>query len=104
MAVDIFFISIVILFVQYFFVLGFIKLVSGWHPPNLFGFYLLATLVSTLGFTLLIFFIKFHFHYTFISTDFEWARNCLGLICFLLICKVYGMMPMEFMIRHLDVE
>ena len=104
MTVDIFIISIIILFVQYFIVLGFIKLVSGWQPANPLGFYLLATAVSTIGFSLLFFLIKFHFHYTFISAEYEWARNCMGLIFFLLICKVYGLMPMEFMIKHLDVE
>lgn len=103
MTIDIFIISIIILFVQYFVVLGFIKLVSGWHPPNLLGFYLLATGVGTIGFTLLFFLIKFHFHYTFISAEYEWARNCMGLIFFLLMCKIYGLMPMEFMIKHLEV-
>ncbi len=104
MSVDIFFVSIAVLFFQYIAVLIFITLAPRWPSNRPLGFYIMASIIGTIGFTSLVFLIKFYFNYTFISIDFKMARNCMGLIFFLLICKIYGLMPLEFMIKHLDLR
>ena len=102
MTIDFFFAAIIVLFVQYAAVFVFIKFGSRWNPAHPLGFYALAALVGTVGFSLIFGLFKWYFGFTFVSLDYEFARNCLGLITFLMIGKVYGMMPMEFMIRHLE--
>lgn len=100
--IDFFFAAIIVLFVQYAAVFLFIKLGSRWTPEHPLSFYVLAALVGTIGFSLIFSLFKWYFGFTFVSLDYEFARNCLGLITFLMIGKVYGIMPMEFMIRHLE--
>lgn len=100
--IDFFFAAIIVLFVQYAAVFLFIKFGSRWTPEHPLSFYALAALVGTIGFSLIFSLFKWYFGFTFISLDYEFARNCLGLITFLMIGKVYGIMPMEFMIRHLE--
>lgn len=101
MTLDFFLAAIIVLFVQYAAVFIFIKLGSRWTPVHPLSFYVLAALVGTIGFSLIFSLFKWYFNFTFVSLDYELARNCLGLITFLMIGKVYGIMPMEFMIRHL---
>lgn len=99
---DFFIIAIIVLFFQYLAVYLFIRLGGRWHPSNPFSFYATAALVGTIGFSLIFGLFKWYFGYTFVSLDFEFARNCIGLVMFLMIGKIYGLMPMEFMVRHLQ--
>jgi hypothetical protein len=99
---DFFIAAIVVLFLQYFIVYLFIKIGSRWHPKHQFSFYATAALVGTIGFSLIFSLFKWYFGYTFVSAEFEFARNCLGFAMFLMIGKIYGLMPMEFMVRHME--
>ena len=102
MTIDFFLVAIIVLFVQYAAVFIFIKIGDQWIPRHPFGFYALAALVGTLGFSLIFSLFKWYFGFTFVSFDYEIARNLLGLLTFLMMSKIYGLMPMEFMIRHLQ--
>jgi uncharacterized protein YacL len=99
---DFFIIAIIVLFFQYLAVYLFIRLGGHWQPRNPFSFYATAALVGTIGFSLIFGLFKWYFGYTFVSLDFEFARNCIGLVMFMMIGKIYGLMPMEFMVRHLQ--
>ena len=100
--IDFFFAAIIVLFVQYTAVFLFIKLSPRRSAEHSLGFYALAALVGTVGFSLIFGLYKWYFGFTFVSLDYELARNCLGLITFLMIGKIYGLMPLEFMIRNLQ--
>jgi len=99
---DFFILAIFVLFFQYLAVYLFIRLGGKWQPKNPFTFYALAALVGTIGFSLIFSIFKWYFNYTFVSINFEFARNCMGFAMFLMIGKIYGLMPMEFMVRHLE--
>lgn len=99
---DFFILAILVLFVQYLAVYLFIRLGGRWQPKHPLSFYALAALVGTIGFSLIFGIFKWYFDYTFVSSNFEFARNCMGFAMFLMIGKIYGLMPMEFMVRHLD--
>jgi hypothetical protein len=100
--IDFFFAAIIVLFVQYTAVFLFIKFSPRRSAEHSLGFYALAALVGTVGFSLIFSLYKWYFGFTFVSPDYEFARNCLGLITFLMIGKIYGLMPLEFMIRNLQ--
>ena len=102
MPINFFFAAVIVLFVQYAAVFAFIKLGPRLSPVHPLSFYTLAALVGTVGFSLIFGLFKWYFGLTFVSLDYEFARNCLGLITFLMIGKIYGLMPMEFMIRNLE--
>lgn len=102
MTIDFFLVAIVILFVQYAAVYLFIRFGSRWSQRPSVVFYAIAALVGTVGFSLIFALFKWHFGFTFVSSDFEFARNCLGLLTFIMISKIYGLMPVEFMVRHLS--
>ncbi|WKN31759.1 hypothetical protein PZB74_00105 [Porifericola rhodea] len=99
---DFFILAIFVLFFQYLAVYLFIRLGGKWQPKNPLTFYALAALVGTIGFSLIFSIFKWYFNYTFVSINFEFARNCMGFAMFLMIGKIYGLMPMEFMVRHLE--
>lgn len=99
---DFFIAAIIVLFLQYLVVFLFIKFGSRWSPHNPLSFYAGAALVGTIGFSLIFSILKWHFGYTFMSFNYEFARNCLGLAMFLMISKIYGLMPVEFMVNHLE--
>ncbi|MEM8966279.1 MAG: hypothetical protein AAGE93_07665 [Bacteroidota bacterium] len=101
MTIDFFLVAIIILFVQYTGVYLFIRFGSQWAQQRSVPFYATAALVGTLGFSLIFSLFKWHFGFTFVSADYELARNALGLLTFLMISKIYGLMPVEFMVRHL---
>ncbi|MGB3586394.1 MAG: hypothetical protein WBA23_07645 [Tunicatimonas sp.] len=104
MTIDFFLVAIIILFVQYTGVYLFIRLGSRWAQQHSVLFYTSAALVGTLGFSLIFSLYKWHFGFTFVSVDYEFARNCLGLLTFLMIGKIYGLMPVEFLVRHLPIH
>ncbi|MDF9795810.1 putative membrane protein [Catalinimonas alkaloidigena] len=99
---DFFILAILVLFFQYLAVYLFIRLGGRWQPKHPLSFYVLAALVGTIGFSLIFSLFKWYFNYTFVSLNFEFARNCMGFAMFLMIGKIYGLMPMEFMVRHLQ--
>ena len=101
MTIDFFLAAILVLFIQYAVVYLFIRMGSRWSQSRSVIFYATAALVGTVGFSLIFALFKWHFGYTFVSADFEFARNCLGLLTFMMIGKIYGLMPVEFMVRHL---
>ncbi|MEM6844494.1 MAG: hypothetical protein AAF944_23390 [Bacteroidota bacterium] len=101
MTIDFFLVAIIILFVQYTGVYLFVRFGSQWSQKRSVFFYIVATLVGTLGFSLIFSMYKWYFGFTFVSTDYELYRNCIGLLSFLMIGKIYGLMPLEFLIRHL---
>ena len=101
MTIDFFLAAILVLFIQYAIVYLFIRMGSRWSHSRSVGFYATAALVGTVGFSLIFALFKWYFGFTFVSADFEFARNCLGLLTFMMISKIYGLMPVEFMVRHL---
>ncbi len=101
-SLDFFIAAIIVLFLQYLVVFLFIKLGSRWSPRHPMSYYAGAALVGTVGFSLIFSILKWYFGYTFVSFNFEFARNCLGLAMFLMIGKIYGLMPVEFMVKHLE--
>lgn len=102
MSLDFFIAAIIVLFFQYLVVFLFIRFGSRLAPRTQLGFYTSAALVGTIGFSLIFSLLKWYFGYTFVSFNYEFARNCLGLAMFLMISKIYGLMPVEFMVRHLN--
>lgn len=101
-SLDFFIAAIIVLFLQYLVVFLFIKFGSRWTPRNPISYYTGAAVVGTIGFSLIFGILKWYFGYTFVSFNFEFARNCLGLAMFLMIGKIYGLMPVEFMVKHLE--
>ena len=99
---DFFIVAIGVLLFQYLAVYMFIRFGGSWQPRNPLSFYATAALVGSIGFSTIFCLFKWYFGYTFVSTNYEFARNCLGLVIFLMIGKIYGLMPMEFMVRHLQ--
>ncbi len=101
-SLDFFIAAIIVLFLQYLVVFLFIKFGSKWNPRHPLSYYIGAALVGTIGFSLIFSILKWYFGYTFVSFNFEFARNCLGMALFLMIGKIYGLMPVEFMVKHLE--